>query len=163
MWKGHRGPRGEGGDLRVADFGCGNERLHEVLAHRLGDGLVYHGYDLEPQRSTTIKLDLQRDLPDQRFDLGFALGLLEYLEDLAGFLRRLRSVAPWAVVTYVVSDSPDRLTDEERLARGWRTHLTRDGFEELCRTTGWEPLDFELIDDDLTGLWLLRSSDVGAR
>jgi hypothetical protein len=158
MWARGRPVGDRGGTVSIADFGCGNERLRDVLADRLSDPFNYQGYDLEPQSPTAIKLDLQHELPDRTFDLGFTLGLLEYLEDVEAFLRRLGRVAGFAITTYVISDSPDRLSETERLGRGWRSHYSREGFAELCRTTGWMPLDFELIDDGRTGLWLLRST-----
>jgi hypothetical protein len=34
--------------LSVGDLGCGNERVRDLLASRLGDDFTYQGYDLQP-------------------------------------------------------------------------------------------------------------------
>src|SRR4051812_6437694 len=59
-----RGGGPTGGSLRIADFGCGNERLRQVLGQRLGERHSYEGFDLRPQHATTTKLDLRREQPD---------------------------------------------------------------------------------------------------
>src|SRR5438067_3352851 len=79
------------GSLRVADLGCGNERLQPVLRRTLPIDVDYQGYDLHPQSPAVEQLDVRGDLPARTFDVAFGLGLLEYLDDVDGFLLRLRS------------------------------------------------------------------------
>jgi len=143
--------------ITVGDLGCGNERLRVVLARHLGDRFSYLGYDLLPQASTTIKLDLQRELPDRSFDLVFCLGLLEYMTDLEKVLLRLRRISNFAIVSYAISDSPTELSEAEREARGWLSHHSRADFSELGTRAGWLTRDFLLIDEGRTGLWLWAS------
>jgi SAM-dependent methyltransferase len=160
MWLEPGGSRaGEGGTIRIADLGCGNERLRGVLTERIGQPFSYQGYDLQPQQSTTIRLDLARELPDGEFDVAFALGVVEYIPEPERLLAGLRAHCGALLVSYVVSDSPDRLTEEERGARGWRTHYTRAEFEAVCRRAGWELVSVELIEEGRTGVWLLRHGD----
>src|SRR4029079_6968151 len=88
----------------IADIGCGDEKLRGPL-ERAGLAIRYHGYDKLPQTRTCQPLDLVHDVPDRTFDLAFCLGVMEYLPDPAQFLRRLRSVTPRLVVSYVIADA----------------------------------------------------------
>jgi SAM-dependent methyltransferase len=141
--------------LRIADFGCGNERLGRILAERLSEPHRYQGYDLLPQRETVIELDLTRSLPEEEFDLVFCLGLLEYMEPLIPFLARLESRYPAAIVSYAIVDSPRPLRKRERQARGWRTHYTRAALESELDRIGFFRTDFRLTNEGRTGIWLL--------
>jgi SAM-dependent methyltransferase len=146
--------------LRIADFGCGDERLRRILAERLSEPHRYQGYDLLPRRETVIELDLTRSLPEAEFDLIFCLGLLEYIDPLVPFLVRLRNRYPAAIVSYALADSPRPLLKRERRARGWRTHYTRAALEGELDRVGFLRADFRLTNQGRTGIWLLvaRSS-----
>jgi len=143
--------------LSVGDLGCGNERVRDLLASRLGDDFTYQGYDLQPQSREAIKLDVRRGLPDREFDVVFALGLLEYLPDLEDFLARLRRICTFAILSYSVFDSAEPLGEPERETRGWRTHYTRGQLEALSQRAGWVAEDFVLVDRGRTGVCLWRS------
>jgi Methyltransferase domain len=155
LWREHGGARN--GRASVADLGAGNERLRRVLERELDGAVEYHGYDLHPQQVSTARLDVRTSLPSRRFDAVFCLGVIEYLEDPEDFLRRLAGIGHEVVTSYVVSDSPDRLTPAERRARGWLSDHTRASFEALGADAGLQPVAFESIDRDRTGLWLWRA------
>lgn len=143
--------------VTAGDLGCGNERVRRVLAERLGGGFRYQGYDLHPQRTTTVQLDLRHELPERRFDVLFCLGLLEYLPDPAGFLARISRIGSLAVVSYAIADAPDDLGERERRARGWLSDLSRAEFEALAERAEFEPVDSMIIEEGRTGIWLLAS------
>lgn len=144
--------------IRVADFGCGNERLRDVLARRLARPHAYQGYDLRVQTPAAIAMDLARELPTTAFDVVFCLGLLEYIEDLEWFLRRLRPRCRLAVVSYVVADAPVPLSRRQRRARGWRSDHTRAGLDQELVRCGFVRRDFALCNQERTGVWVVSSA-----
>jgi SAM-dependent methyltransferase len=141
--------------LRIADFGCGDERLKRVLADRLSQPHRYQGYDLLPQGETVVEIDLRRSLPDEEFDVVFCLGLLEYIDPLAPFLARLHGRYPAVLVSYVVADPPKPLRKWQRRSRGWRNHYTTAALEREFDRVGFIRTDFRLTNQGRTGLWLL--------
>jgi SAM-dependent methyltransferase len=143
--------------LRIADFGCGDERLKRVLADRLSQPHRYRGYDLLPQRETVVEIDLTRSLPDEEFDVVFCLGLLEYIDPLVPFLARLHGRYPAAIVSYAVADPPKPLRKRERRSRGWRNHYTVAALEREFDRVGFIRSNFCLTNQGRTGLWLLTA------
>jgi hypothetical protein len=107
--------------LRIADLGCGNQRLRQCLSQGLGRPFEYVGYDLLPQSEDVVRLDVERELPSYGFDIVFCLGLLEYLRDVGSFARRLREVCRFAVTSYVVANRAGGLSRAQRRRHGWRT------------------------------------------
>ena len=143
-----------GGWLKIADLGAGNQRLRSILEQALDVPCDYRAYDIQPQAESVQRLDVGRALPDERFDVVFCLGLLEYLRDLDGFVRRVRTICGYAVISYVVADAPDSLDPSARRARGWLSDLTRFDIEHLFRTEGYAREAFILTNEERTGLWL---------
>lgn len=142
------------GPLTIADFGAGNERLRPLLEISLDCDIDYRPYDLHPQLPSTMRLDLAREMPADGADVVFCLGLLEYLRSVPDLARRLTEVSRFAVVSYVTSDSPVAIPREERLRRGWTTHLTSGEVEAVFGEVGWCPLARATSEGDATRLWL---------
>jgi hypothetical protein len=149
--------------LAIGDLGCGSERLRGVLEDCLEDRFTYQGYDLQPQAPETVRLNLGRELPERDFDLIFSLGLLEYLPDLDWFLRGAVGISRFAVISYVVADSPDDLSERDRRRRGWVNHNSRRQLSELCECAGFAVLESLMIEEGRTGMWLLESRHRRAR
>jgi hypothetical protein len=143
--------------VAVADFGCGNERLLPVLRRTLPVTVDYQGYDLHPQSPSVIQLDVQGELPARTFDVAFGLGLLEYLDDVAGFLRRLRPHSRLAALSYVTTDAPDSLPSAARRERSWLTDYTREELDAVVESAGFSQRDFAWTNAGHTGLWLLAA------
>jgi SAM-dependent methyltransferase len=145
--------------IRIADFGCGDERLRRVLVDAFGAPYRYTGYDLIPQRETVVEIDLQCALPLDDFDVVFCLGLLEYLDAPVQFLHRVKNRYPGrvAVVSYAIADAPRPLRKRERRARGWLTDYTRAAFEHEVEAIGLMCSDTCFTNDGRTGIWLLDS------
>lgn len=142
--------------LVVADLGCGNRRLERMLEAGFDRPHEYRGYDLCPQSPRTIRIDLERDLPAGTADLAIAVGVLEYLGDVPGFLTRLARFAAVAVVSYVVFDSAEPLSRRQREDRGWRSHYSRAELEALLVTAGYRVVDPEWTNRNRTVVWMAR-------
>jgi SAM-dependent methyltransferase len=160
----HAPPPARERPLRVADFGCGDERLRRTLESDFAGRVDYVGFDLLPETESVVPIDLRRELPRRPFDVIFCLGLLEYVDDPPTFLQRVRTQYPEAlvVVSYAIYDSPRPLRRRERRARGWLTDYTRARFGRELHGCGFASLDETSVNEGRTGLWLLRSSTGGA-
>jgi hypothetical protein len=142
------------GSVRIADLGAGNERLRSLLQIRLGGAFEYHPFDLHPQLPTTQQLDVVREMPADDFDVAICLGLLEYLPSVPDLARRLKLVCRFAVVSYVISDSPVAIPEEDRLRHGWITHLTAAEVEAAFVENGFSLRGGGESDGQATRLWL---------
>jgi Methyltransferase domain len=145
------------GPLSIADFGAGNERLRRTLDAELDLVHKYHAYDVRPQKATTTQIDLANEFPTQHFDVVFCLGLLEYVADIPDFLTRLARVCDAAVLSYVVLDGSERLSTDERSARGWRSHLTHNQLESEFEHAGFASVDFVSVNRGRTGIWFTET------
>jgi hypothetical protein len=148
---------GDPASLRIADFGAGDERLARALAARLERDHRYTAFDIRPQRSTVVQLDVRQALPTQPFDVVCCLGLLEYVERLGIFLRRLAEQYPTALLSYTVRDAPNPLSRRERRKRGWLSHHTTADLERELAEAGFVVLDFVAANERRTGIWLVSS------
>ena len=93
-------------------------------------GIAITSFDIRPQRSSVVELDLRAALPTQPFDVVFCLGLLEYIEPLGTFFARLASRYPALILSYTVFDAPEPLSRRERRRRGWLSNYTKAGLEQ---------------------------------
>jgi hypothetical protein len=152
------GAPGPGEILRIADLGCGNMRLRGLIADRLGRAHRYRGYDLLPQDPAVERIDLSRELPATEFDVAFCLGILEYLDDLPGFLARLRGRCRLAVLSYAVADAADVTSTHARRAWGWHSDDTGDEFGRELERQGLRVCAYAPVDDGSTGVWLVEPS-----
>ena len=143
--------------LRIADFGAGDERLRRVLAARLAQTHRYHSFDIRPQRSSVVELDLKAALPTQAFDVVFCLGLLEYIEPLGTFFARLASRYPALILSYTVFDAPEPLSRRERRRRGWLSNYTTRDLEQELDGAGLTVRDVASANQQRTCIWFMLS------
>ena len=144
--------------LRLADFGCGNQRLSILLAKAYPGQYEYQGYDLLAQVPETIVMDLQEQLPVGEYDAVFCLGLLEYLRDLPAFVIRLRAVSRYAIASYVTSDA-GAYSESAVRQKGWVTHHSSAELEALFQRAGFEKRSHVVLDRRGAGLWLWRRGE----
>jgi SAM-dependent methyltransferase len=83
----------------VGEIGCGAGEILAVLQKMLPAEVSFHGYDISPQ---AVGLALPRSGPDlefhqadllestEHFELLLTIDVIEHVEDVFGFLRRLR-------------------------------------------------------------------------
>jgi hypothetical protein len=127
------------GPGRVADFGCGMMWLKPLLPAANS----YLGIDCLPRTPETIVLDLNRDsLDGVHADIAFLSGVLEYVEDVPGFVQKLKSRGfRQVILSYcTLEQHPDMPT---RLNCNWVSH------ESIFSLLGAFLPDFQLtgIDD----------------
>ncbi|MET0557132.1 MAG: methyltransferase domain-containing protein [Solirubrobacterales bacterium] len=149
-------PSKTGKPLVIADLGAGNERLRSLLGELLDGEHRYLPFDLHPQLPTTTRLDVKQGLPDDRFDVGVCLGLLEYLPNVPDFLDRLGESCSFALISYVTCDSPVAMPREQRLEHHWVSHFAAAELEAAFAAAGFKPLDRTDCEEGVTTLWLLR-------
>jgi hypothetical protein len=145
------------GIIRVADVGCGNQRLRVALEAEFGTArIAYQGFDIQPQTVDVIPLDVRKTAPPGAWDLVATLGVLEYIEDAGAVLASLGAIAPWYVVSHVVSDGGQgREADRQR--HGWaRLPSVTEQSDELVRA-GFSVAGQRLVDGGRTCLWVCRS------
>jgi hypothetical protein len=139
--------------LRIADLGAGSERPRLVLEGKLREPFIYAPYDLHPQRPSTRRLDLSSNLPPEHYDVGFMLGLLEYLPGAAELPRRLRACCDAVIASYFPSDAPAQLSKSAHDSLGWRSHMTRAEAERAFQAAGYSLVASETVDEGNACLW----------
>jgi hypothetical protein len=147
--------------VRIADIGCGNQRLRGGLETEFGKtGIVYQGFDIQPQAGDVVAFDVRHAAPPGEWDVLVTLGVLEYIEDQATTLQRLAAAGPWFVVSHVVADGrPAAGIDQERY--GWtRLPWASELSQDLVRA-GFSIGGHQLLDGGRTGLWVCHSNRAG--
>jgi hypothetical protein len=136
------------GTARLADLGCGDTKLRQVLAAR-GLDIRYEGHDLLPQRDDVARLDLNTDPPPAGIDVAVMLGVGEYLPDLAGVLQRVGSASRWLIFSHVLKRDPP--IPPARLAElGWINHLDAAALESRVDAAKLRILERRLTPDRRT-------------
>lgn len=123
----------------IGDFGCGNCGIEKLLSSKINSGFRYYSYDINPQQSSTIKLDFNHEFPEkQQFNIAICLGTLEYLEDVNSFLYKLRKASDSLILSYVFDSN--QYSDEEIRNLGWANHFTLDEINSIIKKLGfyWE-------------------------
>lgn len=148
-------PTREPPGVRIADLGCGDQKLREHL-RSAGIQSSYQGYDVYPLSDDVRRLNLDTDRLPEKHDAAFVLGVFEYLANPLASLERIRDASQFAIVSYTVADS-GAYTAEAVARNGWKNHHTIAQLEELFRQAGFDCLARRRIDQDKVGMWLLKS------
>lgn len=120
----------------VVDIGCGKMTLKSLLP----EGVVYQGVDVAPRDETTILVNLNEEqLPDLQYDAATVLGVIEYLDDPAGFFQRLQQFDRVVITfnTYSVKDVLNKLGIGHRIPKGWKHRLRRSEVTALLEQNGF--------------------------
>lgn len=124
----------------VLDLGCGAQGLRQLV-----DG-PYTPADIHPRTPDTLPFDMHREVyPQGQWDIAVLSGVLEYASHPLRVLRRVRPLAPKAILTYQTVSRPTH----ERSAADFRNHLSHLGLLRLCRRAGY--------DAELVGRWNRQS------
>ena len=114
---------------RVADIGCGAM----VLEPHLPQGAHYIPIDCVRRDSRTVVVDLNREpMPSLGLDVIVGLGVLEYLDDVPGFLQQVRCEA---IFTYAPLEKNPR---HRRASSGWFNSYTERDMDILFERAGFD-------------------------
>lgn len=106
----------------VLDLGAGAQALRELLSR----GCRYTPADVAP-RNGALPFDMNDDVyPEGVWDVAVLSGVLEYADDPAAVLGRVRDLAPVLLLSYAHGGSLDYRTRQQ-----WCNHLSRAGLEVL--------------------------------
>jgi 2-polyprenyl-3-methyl-5-hydroxy-6-metoxy-1,4-benzoquinol methylase len=141
--------------MRLADLGCGDEKLKSAIARR-GLAIDYVGFDLAPQVAHIARLDIASDAIPAGFDIAALLGVLEYVADPVAALARLRQAIPLLVVSHVAPDTKP-IAGATRRKLNWVTVLTKAEFEAALARAGYAIIESRLTPDRRTRVWLCRA------
>lgn len=114
---------------RLVDLGCGKQTLRALIPAELR----YVPVDRVSRSADTIVIDLGVERPAGDFPLGVALGLLEYLPDLRGFLAWLCAHVDHAVLSFNDCSDVERATRQH-----WKSRASLVEFERLLAELGAE-------------------------
>jgi 2-polyprenyl-3-methyl-5-hydroxy-6-metoxy-1,4-benzoquinol methylase len=142
-------------ELRVADFGCGDQKLKRVLTRTLPSPVEYFGYDLHPQSNEVEFCDFETTAPAGPFDAIFCLGLFEYIKNLDHLISRIRHACRYAIVSFVVIEA-QAYSEEEIRKRGWVWRYSPDELSTRLTASGFTIRKQILINNNTTAIWLLK-------
>jgi 2-polyprenyl-3-methyl-5-hydroxy-6-metoxy-1,4-benzoquinol methylase len=121
----------------VIDWGCGKKDILRYYTPK-----EYLGIDIDP--NADIIADFNQEIPkiSGKYDVGLALGVLEYLEDYENFLKNISDSANVFLVLFLV----DRRKKEE-----WKNAFTSEFAEEILRKN-WKNVKIERDKNYLLGI-----------
>lgn len=119
----------------VLDVGAGAQSLRGWLH----PSCTYTPADRNQRTPDTVVMDLDKTRPvtfAEPFDVVVLLGVVEYLADPLGALRRCRALGRALVVSYAPLVPGPGWTRRRRRVNGWRNHMTRPEIETLFGRAG---------------------------
>ncbi|TAM46280.1 MAG: class I SAM-dependent methyltransferase [Gammaproteobacteria bacterium] len=117
----------------VLDVGAGHGTLRSYLA----PGCTYQPMDCVPGTPQTILVEFNKgQIPalGRTYDVVVCSGILEYIDDPAGFLRTVSGWGERVLISYVTLESQPDIA--RRRVNGWFNDLTRTELERLFATLG---------------------------
>ena len=136
---------------RVLDLGCGTMSLEQFLP----DGCVYLPCDLTQRDSRTQVCNFNAgEMPDlSDADIVTVLGVLEYLYDAPGFIRRLAEAGKPIILSYCPTDTTANL---DRRGLGWINDYSLSDIRSMVETDRFSIRRHDQIDQ-IQSIFLLCS------
>jgi hypothetical protein len=127
----------------VIEFGAGEGSLGKILSH----DTFYLPTDLIKRKDVFEIVDLDHPLNlSQKFDVGVAMGVLEYLNDLNFSLHEISRNVPNFITTYCCSNYRFVRLKSLRRYLGWKNHLSETEFEKILKESGFTISYKEIIE-----------------
>ena len=129
--------------MSVIEFGAGNGIMGDILGSRN----PYLPTDIIKRKDGFEVINLNHPLQlIGNFDIGVALGVMEYLEDVSFTLGMLSNNVPYLITTYCPARFKLLKCKMLRKNIGWKNTLTVNEFEERLNEAGFELVYKELIE-----------------
>lgn len=122
-------------DTSVLDVGCGNRDIEKLL----DSSCRYQGMDCVGDPTNTIILDFNAVDASQmnlasHYDYSVCSGVLEYIEDIAVFLKFLSKHSDKTILSYTLKEN--RTGSDAMAVNGWINEYTRVELERAFRANG---------------------------
>ncbi|HDY88951.1 MAG TPA: class I SAM-dependent methyltransferase [bacterium] len=139
----------------ICEVGCGAGEILNCLLHELGEKVVFCGYEISPQafeicrKKTKHNLHFQlKDLLEEElmFDVLMAIDVFEHVEDLFGFLRKLRGKGIYKIFHIPLDLSVRTVISGSHLLNARRTvghihYFTKETAIATLKDAGYEIVD----------------------
>ncbi|KKQ27899.1 MAG: Glycosyl transferase group 1 [Candidatus Magasanikbacteria bacterium GW2011_GWC2_37_14] len=141
--------------IKIADLGCGDKKLFELINKLKNLEFTYKGFDIMPQADDVEKINLSENVINEEFDVVFCLGLIEYLKNIDFFFANLVKISNYVILSCVVSDYAD-YNEKVIRRKGWENYLSVKQLEMLIKKYGFEIIKSKMIDNGVTYLCILK-------
>ncbi len=141
--------------LKIADLGCGDQKIKNLLEEIGYRNIIYRGFDIEPQSDDVKKIDLDKEEIIGEYDVVFCMGLIEYLSNIKIFLSSVRLKTKYIILSYVVADKHNYTKDEIKF-KGWKNHLYSKELERIFSELEITIKECVVADNGLTKIYLLK-------
>ena len=132
-----------GNTWSVVEFGAGEGFLGKILSH----DSFYLPTDLIKRKDNFEIVNLDHPLNlSRKFDVGVAMGVLEYLNDLNFSLQEISRNVPNFITTYCCAKYRFIRLKPLRRYIGWRNHLSETEFEKILGKAGFTISYKEMIE-----------------
>jgi len=128
----------------VVEFGAGSAYLKNLLK----DSQKYLPTDLVQRDPSFQIVDLDKPLNlESNFDVGIAMGVLEYVSDEEYSFNEIARNLPNFITTYCSAKSKLRKFSLMRKYIGWNNHHTKSEFEDIVHQAGYKILTSSKLED----------------
>lgn len=104
-------------DCSVVDFGCGDKSVLNYQTFK-----EYIGLDIAPTADIQINFDKDNIELDKKYDVGLVLGVLEYLDSPAAFVKSIQPFADRFIIM---------ILERDVVKAGWRNAFTQESLDQL--------------------------------
>ena len=145
---------------RVADVGCGAGELLRLLHQKMGQNVEFEGFEVSPQAfelcmdraSDRLRFHLEDFSKSDRsgYDLLLCIDVIEHVEDVFGFLRRLKEKAQHKVFDIALEISVLSSLREASLVESWRTVGHIHKFSQATALEALVYAGYKIVDHHIT-------------
>lgn len=142
--------------INICEIGCGSGGILVEMSRILGNGIQFYGYEISPQAfaicskkaTTNVKFFLSDALQDNTtfFDLVMAIDVIEHVEDVYGFLRKLKEKGAYKIFHIPLELSALNVIRKSPIMKGRKSvghihYFTKETALATLEETGYEIID----------------------